>query len=289
MKKHILTTILIILAYCTDSQEYPGISYQATIRDAAGELVINSTVGIRISISQGSANNPAIFIEKHFPVSNAHGLICFIIGQGVAATGSFDQIAWSQRPFFIKMEADPSGQENYTISGISELQDVPYALHANTADCLVSGYFPGQDTLGGIVYYVYYDSAGQQHGLIVSKTETTAQWQDITSLVYADRTEDGSYNFTLMTNSPAKDWIISNLGENWYLPSVDELSILWHHRFHANRALRAGSHALLSSTAYYWSSTENSASNAFFVAFSNGNASNYNKTDARLIRAVRAF
>lgn len=149
-------------------------------------------------------------------------------------------------------------------------------------------FFLGQDTLGGIVYYIYIGNGGEQHGLIVSKTEGTANWQNTGVEVGASRSEDGAYNTNLMTNSAAKNWVTA-LGTGWYLPSIDELSILWHNRFHANKALRAGSYTLLSWGAYYWSSTEINVAEAFSFMFSNGTSTYHDKTAWCAVRAVRVF
>jgi len=149
-------------------------------------------------------------------------------------------------------------------------------------------FYLGQDTLGGIVFYIYLDANGNQHGLIVSKTETTAQWQSTTSTTNATRSWDGVYNMNLMINSPAKTWVTS-LGADWYLPSIDELSLLWHNRFHANKGLNDAGATLLSNTASCWSSTEYSASIAFIFNFNLGNTSNDYKANTYSVRAVRAF
>jgi hypothetical protein len=150
-------------------------------------------------------------------------------------------------------------------------------------------FYLGQDTLGGIVFYVYLGADGQQHGLIVSKTETTAQWQSSSSTTNADRSWDGAYNMNLMTNSPAKDWITANFSSDWYLPSIDELNILWQSRFHANKALNANGFTLLSNTARYWSSTEGGATTAWDFTFGDGNVGNFGKTSTHTVRPIRAF
>ena len=95
-----------------------------------------------------------------------------------------------------------------------------------------------------------------------------------------------------MTGSPAATYVngLTDGGfTDWYLPSVDELGILWHNRFHANKALNAGSFTLLSNAANYWSSTEDGATLAFIFSFTNGNASFYGKPNTYSVRAVRAF
>ena len=77
---------------------------------------------------------------------------------------------------------------------------------------------------------------------------------------------------------------------DWYLPSIDELSILWHNRFHANNALNAGGFTLLSNTANYWSSTEYNGTYAFVFNFFTGYANaNFYKISTYSVRGVRAF
>lgn len=153
-------------------------------------------------------------------------------------------------------------------------------------------FYLGQDTLGGIVFYIYIGSDGNQHGLIVNKNESTAQWQSSVTTTNATRSWDGVYNTGLMTSSPAANYVngLTDGGfTDWYLPSIDELSILWHNRFHANNALNAGGFTLLSNNAIYWSSTELNASNAFNFGFDLGFTNVTNKTFTYSVRAVRAF
>lgn len=155
-------------------------------------------------------------------------------------------------------------------------------------------FYLGQDTLGGIVFYIYIGSDGNQHGLIVNKNESTAKWQSSGTTTNATRSWDGAYNTGLMTmtSSPASTYVngLTDGGfTDWYLPSIDELSILWHNRFHANNALNAGGFTPLSITADYWSSTEQNATNAFNFRFSYGYANIFGKPNTYSVRAVRAF
>jgi hypothetical protein len=75
-------------------------------------------------------------------------------------------------------------------------------------------------------------------------------WQTTNVLVGANRSEDGAFNTTLMTSSPAATYI-ATLGAGWYLPSIDELYLLNHHRYYANKGLRLGGYTLISSTRVY--------------------------------------
>ncbi len=157
-----------------------------------------------------------------------------------------------------------------------------------TTPSSTGNHYLGEEYLGGIVFNLYTTSDGMQHGLLVSKTETTATYNG-TSLVGADRTEDGAYNTNLMPTGAgtANNWVVG-LGLGWYLPSMDELSLLWHSRYYVNKTARAISSTLLS-TAGYWSSTETSASNAFYFYFYNGATDANGKTTTHSVRGVRAF
>ena len=151
-------------------------------------------------------------------------------------------------------------------------------------------HYLGEAYLGGRIYYLYKGSDGLEHGLIVALTEssTALAWQTSASLVNANRSDDGVYNTNLMTGSPAKTYI-TTLGTGWYLPSIDELALLFYNRFTIQKALRAGSNTLLSTNTIYWSSTELDADNVFYFAFNNGSTSRQFATDTFKVRGVRAF
>ena len=149
-------------------------------------------------------------------------------------------------------------------------------------------HYLGEAFNGGIIYYLYKGSDGLEHGLIVALTESTAQWQSTNSLVNSNRTEDGAFNTNLMTNSPAAGYIAS-LGAGWYLPSIDELGLLYYNRYSAQKSLRAGGNTLLSSTLNYWSSTEINATYAVYFGLGSGHATSNLKTYTNTVRGVRAF
>lgn len=135
MKK--LYALLLILS-CTPilfAQTPEKMSYQAVIRDAAGNLVANTSIGMQISILQGSDTGTEMYKETQTSTTNINGLVSLKIGEGTLVTGSglFADINWQNGPYFIKTETDPAGGTTYSITGTSELMSVPYALQAKTA------------------------------------------------------------------------------------------------------------------------------------------------------------
>ena len=73
------------------------------------------------------------YAERHFPTTNANGLVSLEIGTGTVINGNFATIDWANGPYFVKTETDLNGGSNYTITGTSQLMSVPYALYAKTA------------------------------------------------------------------------------------------------------------------------------------------------------------
>ncbi len=136
MKKLFTIFAAVLLSASVFAQSPEKMSYQAVIRDASENLVTSQTVGMQISILQGTAGGSAVYTETQTPTTNVNGLISIEIGGG---TG-FDTINWANGPYFIKTETDPAGGTNYTITGTSQLLSVPYALHAkNTDSWLING------------------------------------------------------------------------------------------------------------------------------------------------------
>lgn len=136
--KKIFTTFAMLLVVVILAQSPEKMSYQTVIRNASNTLVINQTVGVKISLLQGSATGSSVYAETHAVTTNANGLASLQIGGGTVVSGTFSSIDWANGPYFIKIETDPSGASNYTLTGTSQLLSVPYALYAKTAGNVVS-------------------------------------------------------------------------------------------------------------------------------------------------------
>lgn len=134
MKKIFTTIAAIALSICVFAQSPQKMSYQCIIRNTSGVLVTNQSVGIRISILQGTTTGTVVYQETYNPnpQTNANGLLTIEIGSGLAVTGTFSVIDWASGPYFLKTETDPTGGTNYTIIGTNQLLSVPYALHAKS-------------------------------------------------------------------------------------------------------------------------------------------------------------
>lgn len=137
MKKIFSICAVILITASVFAQSPEKMSYQAVIRNSSNNLVTNTQVGMQISILQDSTSGIAVYVETQTPTTNANGLISIEIGAGTLVSGDFTTINWANGNYFIKTEtAVEAPLTAYTITGVSQLLSVPYALHAKTAETI---------------------------------------------------------------------------------------------------------------------------------------------------------
>jgi hypothetical protein len=154
---------------------------------------------------------------------------------------------------------------------------------------------------GGVVFHLWKDAQGVEHGLIVDKTDLSASqvWSNVSILIgtSAQSSWDGLSNSIAIvgqaghTNSAAALCLNSTNGgqSDWYLPSIQELNMLWNSYYTVARSLSQISGATQMKTAGYWSSSEANGSYGWGFAFNGGYIFNGSKYDPIYVRAVRAF
>jgi hypothetical protein len=145
MKKHFAFISLLLLLPCTYifGQAPQAFKYQTKAKDASGNNIANRSVSFRMSILQGTVSGPVVYQETDTATTNPFGLATLDIGTGTVISGSMSAINWSNGPYFIEIEFDPNGGNNFTLMGISQMLSVPYALYSQSAGAVYSK-TPGQ-------------------------------------------------------------------------------------------------------------------------------------------------
>ena len=306
MKKLFTILLAVFLTATVWAQSPNKMSYQAVIRNASNNLVTSTAVAMQISILQGSTGGSAVYVETQTPTTNFNGLVNIEIGGGTVVSGNFSTIDWANGPYFIETKTDPAGGTNYTITGTSQLLSVPYALYAANAGTATGGgnftHYIGEEYGGGVIFHLWKDNAGVEHGLIVALTDqsTSRAWSNVTSAAIgtsAQSSWDGLSNSNSIvgqaghTSSAAKLCLdlVSGGQSDWYLPSIQELNMLWNNYYTVSRALSQISGATQLSKSEYWSSSESISNYAWSFYFGNGSTSLNRKSDTYYVRAVRAF
>ena len=185
------------------------------------------------------------------------------------------------------------------------LEDTASAIRSTIPD--VTLYSIGDFAQGGVVFWV---DETRQHGLVCTKTDqsTAVRWHSGT---YGSTQARGMGLFSgemntaiiLAANVAIGDdgdhyaarlcaWAKINEGGivygDWYLPSKEELILIYQNKATINTtAMANGGSAFISE--YYWSSTEINSSSAWLQHFASGYQGSSNKGNKMKVRAVRAF
>lgn len=309
MKRVYVLSVAVILTATLLAQSPDRMSYQAVIRDASNKLVTNTVVAMQISILQDSTSGTSVYVETQTPTTNANGLVSIELGGGTVISGNFSTINWAKGPYFVKTETDPDGATggtSYTITGISQLLSVPYALYAANAGTATGGgnfaHYIGEQFGGGVIFHLWKDNAGVEHGLIVALTDqsTSQVWSNVSSTEIGASGQSswaGLSNSNAIvgqaghTSSAAKLCLDleSNGQSDWYLPGILELKTLYNNYYTVARAFSQIPGATQLTSTYYWSSSEGDSFYSLCCDFGGGQVSLDRKDLPFYVRAVRAF
>ena len=132
MKKLLITLLLALTSTLSLQAQTPqGFNYQATVRNAGGELIVNQNVNFRFNIQQGSETSSPIFTETHLVSPDDLGQVNLVIGDGTSIIGDFSQIDWSLGSYFLGIELNTGA--GYVAMGTTQLLSVPFALYAENS------------------------------------------------------------------------------------------------------------------------------------------------------------
>ena len=143
MKRILFLFLIIFISSYAFAQAPEMMSYQAVIRNAKGELLIQKPIKVRISILQKTESGNSIYVEMHDDTTNIKGLITLKIGDGIIASGNLSTLDWSDGPYFLKTETYYNNVAAYTppITNISQFLSVPFALYAKTSGNISDEYW----------------------------------------------------------------------------------------------------------------------------------------------------
>jgi hypothetical protein len=295
MKKTYFILTVLLTTLSTFAQAPEGFNYQALARDAAGDIIVNTTIAVQFDLRETIIAGAIIYTETHNPTTNGNGVFNLVVGQGTT-TDIFNTIDWTSNSHFLEVSIDPANGTAYTSLGTMQLLSVPYALHAKTAESVTSicGLSIGDTYQGGIIFYL--DASGC-HGLIAAPGDqsTSAAWWNgsyMDTRAYGSGLFEGKYNTEMInlqqggTTSAAA--ICANYGDGkWYLPSIEELNLMYINIGQGN-ALGLGNIGGFDN-AYYWCSTEYTNGYAWLQNLGSGLQTNVGKFNTTFVRAVRAF
>ena len=132
--RHFTVLLLLLLSFngiMAQNAQSNAFSYQATARDANGDLLADQTINVQLALRFGDTSGTADYIENHTATTNSNGVFSLKIGDGTLVAGAFDPTAWGTDASYLTINV------NGVEVGTTEILAVPYALSAlNSEDNL---------------------------------------------------------------------------------------------------------------------------------------------------------
>ena len=132
--KKLITLLALIATIANFAQAPQGFNYQATVRNAAGALIVNQNVNFKFNLMQNSPTAVPVYSETHYVPTDDLGAVNLVIGQGTATSGTFSSINWGNGNYYMGIELNTGS--GYIAMGTTQLLSVPYALYANNSSSL---------------------------------------------------------------------------------------------------------------------------------------------------------
>jgi hypothetical protein len=157
--KAALFAVLFLSVFTAHAQVPQSVCYQAVATNQQGVELTSQAIRVRLSILRGNAQGTEEWVETHNVTTDGFGLFDLMIGMGNRTGGarpSFSQIEWGRDRYFLKVEMDITGGNNFVLMGTNQMISVPYALYAErsaftdssrtTVNSLTSNYAIRADT-----------------------------------------------------------------------------------------------------------------------------------------------
>ena len=195
--KQLFTIIAVSFFAATAFAQVPQkMNYQAVLRNSSNALLVNTPIGMRISILNGSVTGAAVYVETHTTTTNENGLVTVEIGGGTVVSGTFEAIDWANGPYFIKTETDPAGGTSYSITGTSQLLSVPYALAAGKLTGTAGGTLGDEVQANRSSNFAFYDgSAGKVYAFNANLGTWSSQTYNVGYLGQFIDSANGNFAF----------------------------------------------------------------------------------------------
>jgi hypothetical protein len=142
-----------LLSFGLFAQAPEAFKYQSIARNPGGDVLANTSIGLRISIRDLNAGGTIVFQEAHTVSTNGFGLFSISIGEGTPLLGTIGGIPWGSGAKYMEIEADLNGGTAYNPFGTSQLLSVPYAIYSNSAGTALQAFLAAGTALGNTSWW----------------------------------------------------------------------------------------------------------------------------------------
>ena len=137
MKRFFLIIAVCFIFFKIQAQVPQFVCYQAVATDQAGHELISQNIKLRLSVLKGNLSGSEEWVETQSVTTDGFGLFDLLIGNGSRTSGAqqtFSNIKWGTDKYYLKVEMDIVGGNNFVLMGTTQLVSVPYALYSDKSN-----------------------------------------------------------------------------------------------------------------------------------------------------------
>lgn len=171
-----MTAVLLMAVAAIGQSPAPGLfNYQGVARNSVGNVLINKTISLRLTIHDGTPGGPSVYQETRTVTTNPFGLFNVQVGGPGASSssGTIPGVNWGVNAKYIQVEIDPNGGSTFINIGTAQIASVPYALYSSLSNDLVLPFNKTQSD-AGTLFKVTNSGTGAGSTALEGLTNSTA-------------------------------------------------------------------------------------------------------------------
>jgi hypothetical protein len=125
MKRLLIIISVFYISLLVSGQGPESLSYQAIVHNLNGKIVSGKVVSFRFSVLSETVSDSVVYSESTKATTNDKGFVSILIGNGEHRSGSLSDIDWNADRYFLKVELDTAGGNNYIELSATQILTVP--------------------------------------------------------------------------------------------------------------------------------------------------------------------
>lgn len=133
--KYLQIIILVLLSQLAFAQVPFGFSYQGLLLNVDGNGIDNKEVEFVITLSPDNDGAVVYYQESQTVETDQNGVFNFNIGEGLAMTGSMNEVDWLASVPYIGIDYDLSDGQGAQSLGYTQFNSVPFCFYSKYVVC----------------------------------------------------------------------------------------------------------------------------------------------------------